>query len=81
MNSCRCRTTTILHGREGQDYAKAHLVEVKVDDLNWTVLHRCMDTGIYWKEHMKYPEAHGGGIPEYIQISEEQAKTEFGLHD
>jgi len=79
MNRCMCDKLTKLSGRQGQDYALKHLVEVKVDKLKWQILYICPLTGKYWKEYFTHPEAHGGGIPEYMQISEKQAKEEFGI--
>ncbi len=77
MTECKCETVVHLHGRAGQDYAKTHLVQVKVDDVNWVVLHRCPITGRYWKEYFPRSGEHGGGPPEFQQISEEEARREF----
>ena len=80
MNTpCQCNSVTHMHGRDGQDYAKAHLVQIKIDDENWTILHQCPVTGKYWKEDFPRSGEHGGGSPEFNQISEEQARREFSI--
>lgn len=72
---CQCDSVTHMHGRDGQDYAKAHLVKIKVDDENWIVLHQCPVTGKYWKEHSPRSGEHGGGPPEFDQISDVQSEN------
>jgi len=67
-----------MSGNLGTEYARTHLVEVAIDQANWRVLYRCPSTGKYWKEYFPYPEAQGGGSPEFIQISPSEAKREFG---
>lgn len=76
---CQCNSVTHMHGRDGQDYARAHLVQIKVDNENWIILHQCPVTGKYWKEHFPRSGEHGGGPPEFDQISKEQARSEFGI--
>lgn len=72
-------STKRFHGREGQEFAKKNLTTVKVDEVNWMVLHRNPKTGEYWKEFFPRSEEHGGGPPEFVQISEEEAKRLFKL--
>jgi len=79
MTECKCELVTHLHGREGQDYAEEHLKQIKVDDDNWIVLYLCPVTGKYWKEHFPRSGEHGGGPPEFDQISNEQANDEFAI--
>ncbi|QQR80661.1 MAG: hypothetical protein IPJ69_00380 [Deltaproteobacteria bacterium] len=79
MTKCTCCSIVQLSGSRGKEYASSHLKKLKIDEVNWTVLIQCPQTHRYWKEFYKYPESHGGGIPEFIQISEEEAKREFGL--
>lgn len=79
MTFCQCNSVRHMHGRDGQDYAKAHLIQIKVDDDQWIVLHQCPVTGRYWKEHFPQSGEHGGGPPDFDQISKEQAKAEFGI--
>jgi hypothetical protein len=67
-----------LHGEEGQAFARTHLVQLKLDSTNWRVLWRNPRTGELWKEYFPYPEAHGGGPSEFVRITEEEAKKEFG---
>ena len=69
----------MLRGREGQEFARKHLTTVKVDEVNWLVLHRDPTNGKYWKEYFPQAEAQGGGPPEFIQITEEEAKRIFQL--
>ena len=76
---CRCEARDRYSGVEAQEYARGHLVELKVDDVNWTVLYRCPDTGTYWKEWYPQGEAHGGGPSELVRISREDAEREFEL--
>jgi hypothetical protein len=33
--------------------------------------------GEFWKECFPHSELHGGGPPEFVQITEEEAKSEF----
>ena len=68
-----------MNGNVGTEYARAHLVEVVVDQASWQVLYKCPSTGKYWKEYLPYPEAHGGGPPEFVQISVSEAKREFDI--
>ncbi len=81
MTVCKCDAVTQMSGNAGTEYARAHLTQIKVDDVNWRVLHRCPLTGKYWKEYSPFPEAHGGGPPEFVQISAAQAQEEFGVSD
>lgn len=76
---CRCMDLERLRGVEAQEYAREHLVELKVDDVNWVILYRCPHSGIYWKEWYPQSEAHGGGPSELVRIRREEAEREFGL--
>jgi hypothetical protein len=67
-----------LTGNEGRDYAKENLVQVKVNDQQWTVLWRDPLTGQFWKEYFPHSERHGGGPSSFVKITEEQALAEFG---
>ena len=77
MSGCRCETVESLEGRDGQDYARAHLDEVTVDQERWLVLHRCPVTKLYWRESFPHSDEHGGGSPLFERITEEQATKEF----
>ena len=77
MAECRCDKIEVLHGREGQEYARGHLEQLMVNDVKWIVLHRCPVTGKYWIEHFPQSSGHAGGPPEFRQISEETATAQF----
>ncbi len=77
---CSCRTLDRLKGVTAQEYARQHLLELWVDDVNWMILYRCPETGVYWKEWYPQSEAHGGGPSELTQIGRECAEREFGLN-
>jgi len=79
VSTCKCKDVQRLHGRQGQDYARAHLEELVVDSENWQVLYRCPETGRYWKEYFPQPEAHGGGPQDFVQIPKEIAEEEFDI--
>jgi hypothetical protein len=68
-----------LEGNEGKEFARVHLVEVVVDDVNWKILHRNPATNEYWKESFPQSEMHGGGPPVFDRISKEEAKEEFKI--
>ena len=76
---CKCQVLECLKGVEAREYARGHLMELKVDDANWIVLYRCPETGLYWKEWYPQSEAHGGGPSELIKIEKGDAEREFGL--
>lgn len=76
---CQCDSLMHLHGRDGQDYAKSHLVQIKVNNEYWIILHQCPVIKKYWKEHFPRSGEHGGGPPAFDQISSEQAKIEFNV--
>ena len=79
MTTCRCTTLDSLSGRDGQDYARAHLEQVLVDDERWLVLHQCPITSLYWRESFPHSEEHGGGSPLFEKITDEQASEEFDV--
>ena len=64
-------------GNEGEAFARRNLVQIKVDPTNWKVLWQNPQTGEFWKEYFPHSELQGGGAPEFVQISEEEAKSEF----
>jgi hypothetical protein len=66
-----------LTGNEGESFAKQNLVQIKVDTANWKVLWKNPQTGEFWKECFPHSELHGGGPAEFVQITEEEAKSEF----
>lgn len=66
-----------LEGNEAQEFARKNFVQVVVDDVNWTVLHRDRMTGEYWKEFFPQSELHGGGPPVFEKISKADAMREF----
>jgi hypothetical protein len=68
---------TCLRGKEGEAFAKERLVQVKIDAVNWKVLWKNPQTGEFWKEYFPQSELQGGGPPEFVQITEEEAKSEF----
>ena len=65
-------------GNEGEAFAKQHLVQIKVDSVHWKVLWRNPQTGEFWKEYFPQSEMHGGGPPELVKITKEEAESEFG---
>jgi len=69
----------ILKGNEGKAYAKANLKQIKIDDVNWKVLHINPETGQYWKEWFPQSHLQGGGPPEFVKITADQAKAEFDI--
>lgn len=68
-----------LSGNVGEAYAKEHLREVKVHDVKWEILYVDPKTGQYWRRWSPQAELHGGGPPEFVKISEAEAKEEFGI--
>jgi hypothetical protein len=79
MTTCRCEELQHLDGAEAREYARAHLVKIKVDLDKWQILYECPNTGKLWKEYYPYPDSHGGGPPELVQISLQAAQEEFHL--
>jgi len=69
---------TRLTGNEGQAFAKQYLIQRKVDDVSWQVLWQNPQTNEFWKEYFPESELHGGGPPEFVKITEQEAKAEFG---
>jgi hypothetical protein len=67
-----------LSGNEGELFAKQHLVQLKIDSVNWKTLWQDPKTGDFWKEYSPWSEAHGGGPPEFERITEKEARAEFG---
>lgn len=78
-DKCKCQKISTLHGREGQDYANQHLVLITVDSINWKTLYKCPVTENLWKEYYPHSEEHGGGSPEFIKISKDEANKEFSI--
>jgi len=77
MIKCRCGEINKFLGGEGEDYAREHLKKIAIDETRGIVLYSCPQTGRFWKKFFPHPEAHGDGPPDYIQISEAEAKKEF----
>lgn len=77
-STCKCNELQRLNGAAGQEYARSHLEQVEVDSESWIVLYRCPITGWYWKRHYPHGEAHGGGAPEYVRLSRDQAERLWG---
>ena len=67
-----------LSGNQGETFAKRNLIQLKVDTTNWMVLWKNPATGEFWKEFFPQSELQGGGPPEYVLISFENAVKEFG---
>jgi hypothetical protein len=67
-----------LSGEEGTAYARQHLIQLKVDSVNWRVLWKDPSTGEYWKEYFPYPDSHGSGPSEFVLITEDKAREDFG---
>ena len=78
MSDCRCTEIQHLHGAAAQRYEREHLHELVVDGEKWETLYGCPETGKHWKEYLPQGEYHGGGPPELVQISPEEAEAEFG---
>ena len=68
-----------MSGNEGRAFAENNLVQLKVDSVNWKVLWQNPRTGEFWKECFPHSEMHGGGPSEFLNITEEEAKSEFDL--
>ena len=79
MTGCRCKEIKFIQGADAKNYARSHLREITVNFDNWETLYQCPITKTFWKEYFPYPEGHGGGPPELIQISPEDAKRDFKL--
>lgn len=79
MIKCKCEKINFIHGAEAKIYASSHLQEISVNFSTWETLYQCPVTKRFWKEYFPYPEAHGGGPPELIQITPEQAEKDFDL--
>lgn len=79
MTVCKCNMVKEIRGGEGEYYAKDHLVLIKVHDIEWTALYQCPETGRLWKEFFPFPEAHGCGPADFIQITVEEARKEFKI--
>lgn len=79
MTKCRCEELKHIHGRAVQDYASTHLQKLSVNFNTWEILYQCSVTKRFWKEYYPHSEAHGGGPPELIQISPEDAEKDFNL--
>jgi Immunity protein 27 len=59
--TCRCETTSELHGNEATAYADAHLQEVETRAQGWEIVYRCPTTGLLWLLDYPHGEQHGGG--------------------
>jgi len=68
-----------LSGNAGEDYAKEHLQEVKVHEVKWEILYVDPVTKQYWRRWSPQAELHGGGPPEFVKISQSEAREEFGI--
>jgi len=79
MTKCRCKDLKHIHGRAAQDYISEHLELIKDNPETWESLYKCPITKKFWKEYYPHSEAHGGGPPELIQITPEDAKRDFKL--
>lgn len=77
MTNCNCKEITHIEGNEGSKYAESHLKVLKVDSSEFTTLYQCPETGILWKESYPNINFQGGGSPEFNQINENRAKSEF----
>ncbi len=67
-----------MSGIDGQTFAKQNFVQLKVDAVHWKVLWQNPKTGEYWKEYFPQPETQGGGPSEFVKITVQEAKMEFG---
>lgn len=79
MKNCKCDIIKILHGESGQNYVNEHMNKIAVNDDTWEILYHCLNSNRYWKKYFPNPEEHGGGLPDFIQITEEEAKKEFNF--
>ena len=59
--NCQCSELVEMNGRKAQDYAKEHLIKVRVD--NWEIEYKCPDTEIHWLMDYPHGELMGGGSP------------------
>ena len=73
MTECKCEKIREIIGGEGEEYAREHLKKICVVVEKWEILYKCPTTDRYWKKY--YPnEGQGGGPPDFIQISREEAR-------
>jgi Immunity protein 27 len=79
VTECRCETIRHLEGAAASEYANSHLKQIKVDLERWQTLFQCPNMSRFWKEYFLFPEAQGGGIPNLIQVSDQEAYKEFNL--
>jgi len=77
MAECKCNELLELHGVEGENYVREHLVEIVVDVINWRTLYQCPITKRLWRDYHPHPGYHGGGPVHFFQITIEQAMKDF----
>jgi hypothetical protein len=78
---CACTTLTQLRGNAGDDYAREHLEELKVDLVEWTISYRCPETGRRWLRDFPHPELQAGGPPRLRQLDADGKPTEEPGYD
>jgi hypothetical protein len=59
----------------------SHLEKLKTDDSGWDVLYRDPEDGRYWELTYPQSEMQGGGPPTLKYISEEAAKSRYGMNN
>lgn len=65
---CQCKTRVKFEGDEALQYAREHLIEVRVDNASQITHYVCPATNMAWQ--MDYPQSdlHGGGSPRLRQV-------------
>jgi hypothetical protein len=65
-----------FNGNAAKDYAEAHLEEVEVDGVQWTITYRDPRDGSKWLMDYPHGELHGGGPPRLRRITHEATPDE-----
>ena len=81
MSRCECRSLrriTSGTGLDAHDYARGHLRVLVADVEQWESLYGCPETGRLWKLYFEQPERYGARWPQLVQVSPEEAASEFG---
>ena len=77
MTICRCVKIDHISGADAQKYISSHLKEVEVNDQTWEILFICPITKLFWIEKYLHSESQGGGSPDLVKISEDDARKKF----
>ncbi|WP_448593695.1 Imm27 family immunity protein [Thermoflexus hugenholtzii] len=66
---CQCREISEIAGSDAEEYAREHLIKVRVDGIAWEIEYQCPETGIHWVMDFPCGEAHGGGPPRLRKLN------------